>query len=223
MNETVSIQRIANFQDPRTNEARSVREACFSQGLFEALDRNHGLQQIFLDMTLRATLSTAHLMVAVDNTTGKVVGTAAWYPPGSEMFADERQRKEARLEEFFAAISKARPALSNWWKTVFFPALANDAGRFLGPDTKLENWNLYSLAVLEMYRGRGIASKLMKYAEDQAALTGHSVILEASGEPNLSIYKSLGYTVAGTAEIQGPPGHKNFPQSVLVKYPKLSI
>ncbi|KAJ7595768.1 hypothetical protein C8J56DRAFT_1160132 [Mycena floridula] len=214
----ISVERVKSFDDPKTEQALVVLKAAFEDSII-LFDGHQELFDMFCEMDLRAIISGGSLIVAVDEERNKVVGIAGWYPPGSEYLADEEQRKEAKLDEFFAALGEANPASLKWWKEVFLPATANQANKYLGANAKLDNWTVYSLGVLAEFRNRGIATQLLKYAEDKAAKEGHFVCCEASDEVNVTIYKKLGYTVAGSDTLEGPPGIPSFTEYVLVKYP----
>ncbi|KAJ7583924.1 hypothetical protein C8J56DRAFT_952234 [Mycena floridula] len=217
MSDTISIERVTSFQDPRTKQALVILNTLF-EDMTAFLDGKEELCSMFFDITVKATLLAGQFIVAVNKTSGKVVGTVSFFPPGTDIFSDERQRQESGLEDFYTALS---PAFSSWWRNIYFPAIFKDASIFLGPEAKVKNWNLYSLAVSESHWNRGIGTTLMHYGEDQAALSGHAMILEASGEPNLTIYPKLGYKNLGPVDVEGPPGMSNFSHNIFVKYPKL--
>ncbi|KAJ7577444.1 hypothetical protein C8J56DRAFT_1113493 [Mycena floridula] len=180
---TVSLEVIKSSEDPKVKGMVLVlKEAFKDMGIL--FDGDPATTDLWWDMDVRAIISGGNLVVAVDKTSGNVVGVAGWFPPGTEYLADKTQQKDAQMEEFFTAFGKVSPLYRDWWKDVaspinpsaLFPHVFNDANKHLGKDAKLNNWNLYSLGVLKAHRNRGIATQLIKYAEDKAAKTGNLVI-----------------------------------------------
>ncbi|KAJ7583951.1 hypothetical protein C8J56DRAFT_952323, partial [Mycena floridula] len=200
MSDTIPIERVTSFQDPRAKQALVILNTLF-EDTTAFLDGKEELCSMFFDITVKATIPAGQFIVAVNKTSGKVVGTVSFFPPGTDIFSDERQRQELGLEDFYTALSPA-------FFKLYFPAIFKEASVFLGPEAKVKNWNLYSLAVSESHWNRGIGT----------TLSGHAMILEASGEPNFTIYPKLGYKNFGPVDVEGPPGMSDFSHSIFAKY-----
>ncbi|KAL0058282.1 hypothetical protein AAF712_015053 [Marasmius tenuissimus] len=172
---------------------------------------------------VRATLAKGLLYIALEGETGMVVGTACWFPVGVDCFGDEEQREKARLPELFTALGEEEPDVLQWWLNTFLPALNGLANRYLkesqddAGDVKLENWTLYSLSVKPSHQGRGISRKLVKAGEDQAFKEGVYTSFETDSEKNLGIYEKLGYRIAGSERVSGPPNGVDYNFYVLQK------
>ncbi|TDL15382.1 hypothetical protein BD410DRAFT_732815, partial [Rickenella mellea] len=133
---------------------------------------------------VRATVVGGEMHVAVD-ATGDVVGTAAWFPPGSDLFSSEEQNAQG-FTEFFELIQKVDPDLHSWWFSTLLPEHAAICAKYLGTEEdpegknfKMNNWNLFSFSVVPELRRRGIGTRLLKIGEDKASLTHISKCMES--------------------------------------------
>ncbi|KAF9256977.1 hypothetical protein L218DRAFT_880518, partial [Marasmius fiardii PR-910] len=76
---------------------------------------------------IRAALAKGLPYVAIDTESGKVVGTACWYPtgvdflteviPGSKMLTvlSEEQQEKSGAADFFATLEEEEPVIHKWW------------------------------------------------------------------------------------------------------------
>ncbi|KAF9002063.1 hypothetical protein BDQ17DRAFT_1357374 [Cyathus striatus] len=99
---------------------------------------------------VRATIVGGQLYVAIDQETNAVVGTACWFPPGSDFLATDEKYVQ------------------------LLPKLSGVTNKYLGKNAeqnyKMENWTLYSLSVAPKYQGKGISRLLVKVGEDKVCI-----------------------------------------------------
>ncbi|KAF9445731.1 hypothetical protein P691DRAFT_762246 [Macrolepiota fuliginosa MF-IS2] len=176
----------------------------------------HELRQLTFRACIRAGIVGGKFYVALTET-DEVVGTAVWYPPGYDFLSDEKQQQEGAIE-LMSTLEKIDPDLYAWWINTLLPLNAETSNKYLGKDFKVNNWNLYSLAVAPRFQGKGISRLLVKIGEDQAAAQGLSTCFEAESEKNLIIYERLGYRVVGSDHVPGPPNAEGYNCHCLVKY-----
>ncbi|THV07091.1 hypothetical protein K435DRAFT_381126 [Dendrothele bispora CBS 962.96] len=176
---------------------------------------------------IRAAVAKALFYVAIDRSTGAVVGTACWYPVGVDFLADEEQQEKAKAADLFAALQRDEPDIHHWWMNTFLPTLSCISNKYLGSSTeknvKMENWTLYSLAVKPSHQGRRIGRKLVEIGEEQAFKQGVFACFETDNEKNLMIYQKLGYGIVGSDYVEGPPGKPGYSLYVLYKTKDLEV
>ncbi|EPQ55670.1 hypothetical protein GLOTRDRAFT_40769, partial [Gloeophyllum trabeum ATCC 11539] len=62
---------------------------------------------------VRATIVGGEMWIATTDD-GRVVGTACWYPPGSDFLADDAQTSQG-FADFFAQLERVDPGIHKWW------------------------------------------------------------------------------------------------------------
>ncbi|KXN85269.1 hypothetical protein AN958_11563 [Leucoagaricus sp. SymC.cos] len=134
----------------------------------------------------------------------EVVGTAIWYPPGTDFLSDEKQKKEG-ASELLATIKAEEPKVHEWLMSSLVPALDNSTDRFMGQGFRAKSWKIYSLTFRQTYKGKGIVKMLLKPGEDQAAAQGVSTCIEEENKDLLEEFLRLGYKEVGQTVILGPP------------------
>lgn len=224
-NSEFTVELLQDIDGPRAKEAVAVLVDAFENDVIanNQVGGHVHLRQMMFETIVRATQIKGLFYVAVENSTGKIVGTSCWFPKGVDGFADEDQRERARLPEFFSALGEQEPDVLQWWLTTFMPTLSGLANKFLkdyvepGQDVRLQNWTLYSLSVKRSYQGRGISKKLAQVGEEQAFSQGLITLLETDSEKNLGIYEKLGYKIAGYERVEGPPTGSDYNFYVLFK------
>ena len=73
-----------------------------------------------------------------------------------------------------------------------------------------DEYYLDSLAVMEEYRGQGIATALIRRFEAEARVQGNdkvALLAEESNEPAFRLYRKLGYVTEGIVRIHGDDFH----------------
>ncbi|EGN92252.1 hypothetical protein SERLA73DRAFT_191367 [Serpula lacrymans var. lacrymans S7.3] len=165
------------------------------------------------EMTLRAIVSATviggHFYVALDQESGKVLGTACWYPPQTDFLLDEKQQKQEDVVNLLRELGTNHAQLFSWWMSTLLPKSTEIYNSALGNNNFiLENWNLYSFTVEPAYQGKRIGSKLLKIGEDGAREMKTSVCFGTNSGPQTQLYEHKGYEIKGQGDIPPPPGHE---------------
>uniref|UniRef100_A0A0W0FLT8 N-acetyltransferase domain-containing protein n=1 Tax=Moniliophthora roreri TaxID=221103 RepID=A0A0W0FLT8_MONRR len=143
----------------------------------------------FFRAVIQASARNGKLFVAIEDASQKIMGTAAWWGPGSER-ADPKPEKEL------------------WPDVAKFQA---DSVKMLeecvtaGPNGETNiPWYLNILAVDPSYQKLGIGRALIEEAQQQAH--GADIMLHCSSQENIRIYTKLGFALKERIEIRGPYG-----------------
>ncbi|KAF9256982.1 hypothetical protein L218DRAFT_845344, partial [Marasmius fiardii PR-910] len=87
------------------------------------------LRRMSFTTFVRATVVKGLFYVAIDTDSGKVIGTACWFPPGVDLLAEwvaiqpffipvmfsEEQKEKSGAVNFFAILEKEEPAIHKFW------------------------------------------------------------------------------------------------------------
>ncbi|KAF8987610.1 hypothetical protein BDQ17DRAFT_1548091 [Cyathus striatus] len=217
-----TIVQIADLNNSRANEAIEVLLDAFKDDVIanSLVGGREELRRMTMTTVVRATIVGGQLYVAIDRETNAVVGTACWFPPGSDFLADEKQQQQG-AGELFSTLQTVDPDLHSWWMSTLLPTLSGVTNKYLGKNAeqnyKMENWTLYSLSVSPKYQGKGISRLLVKVGEDKATVQGVTTCFETDNENNIKIYKQLGYKDAGFEYVLGPSGMPGYNLHVMAK------
>ena len=120
--------------------------------------------------------------IAIDNSTGKIVGVCLWNTPESHegSFANELKQ--------FGAYYKALGC-----KTLLKAILMEL--HLLKYRPAYKHWYLFNIGVLEEYRGRGIGSRLLDYGTER--IGDYPAYLEASTYDSARLYERRGFFSLG--------------------------
>ncbi|TFK55087.1 hypothetical protein OE88DRAFT_997628 [Heliocybe sulcata] len=222
----VVLQPIRDLSDPRLDEAVQVLVAAFKENEVARamIGGRERLRTMMHTAVVRATVVGGQLWIALDES-DRVVGTASWYPPGSDFLDDDAQFNEG-FAQFFAELQKVDPAVYDWWFTGLLPKYRESSKKYFstpedpeGGKFRKDNWNLVSFSVIPDLQRRGIGRQLLKVGEDKAKEQHKSCCLETSTDENLKMYERLGYRLLGMEHVDGPPGHPGYDQRILIKDP----
>ncbi|KAJ3554635.1 hypothetical protein NM688_g3003 [Phlebia brevispora] len=172
---------------------------------------NKSLAEPYVRAQLTAAKAGGDLLFAEHEEAG-VVGVATHFGPGTDLFTTEEQRNAGWNE----LISQFEPEHRQWWEN-YWPKYDGLCESFYGPGVKLGSYHTQCLAVAPKHQRKGIGASLMAWAADKAKAAGVPSIVETSGEPDITIYKALGYSISGTANIPQITG-KNFEMVFMSKH-----
>lgn len=127
-------------------------------------------------------------------TSGRVLGAAAWMPPGATMRAN--------------AVLWAVPValMLGWRGGTHMGELGHYTDRMRRRDAPTGHWYLNMLGVEPAYQGRGIGAALLAPVLREADVAGQACYLETATERDVQFYQKFGFyiTSAGGATIGGP-------------------
>jgi len=170
----VVVQCICDLSDPRLDEAVQVLIAAFKEDAVARamIGGRERLRAIMHRAIVRATVVGGQLWIALDEL-DRVVGTASWYPPGSDFLGDDAQFNEG-FAQFFGELQKTDADLYQWWFTVLLPKYKDISKTYFstpddpdGQNFQKDNWSLVSFSVTPELQRRGIGSMLLKVGEEK--------------------------------------------------------
>ncbi|KAH7929043.1 hypothetical protein BV22DRAFT_1003526 [Leucogyrophana mollusca] len=167
---------------------------------------DESLRALTFRAIVSATMVGGEMYVAVDKEHGRVVGTACWYPPGSDCLVGEEQTSHPDVVAYFEELEGNHPALAEWFGNTLMKTMAEVATRAYGdPDyMKDKSWGLYSWAVHPAYQHKKIGTKLMAVGEALARKDRVPVCLGTESESQVRMYKQLGFELKGEGYIPPP-------------------
>ncbi len=120
--------------------------------------------------------------------TDEMSGAALWLPPGIEPDAET-------LEVHFDATVQ--------------DSIKSDLDVFLGQMAAFHptepHWYLPMIGVDPRFQGKGIGSRLMRYALSECDQQGLPAYLESSNRRNITLYERFGFSVIGTIQVGSSP------------------
>ncbi|KAL1949595.1 hypothetical protein VTO73DRAFT_8476 [Trametes versicolor] len=194
--------------------AKILAEAFGYEYFAGGLGGDKALQEPFLLAHLTAALAAGEgeiHVVALDGV--GPVGVALWFGPGHKFLDSDAQRNAGWNEIMGKLESKYR----DWW-TTFLNQYDELVEGSLGPGVKLAGYHLQVIGVSPAHQRKGAAGALMSYAQAKARAAKVPTLLETVGATNVTIYKALGYTQAGSGPIGAPPPYPGtFEMFVFIK------
>ncbi|PIL35482.1 hypothetical protein GSI_02210 [Ganoderma sinense ZZ0214-1] len=190
-----TVRRPITLSDDELDQYAKLLAESFNYNFFgSALNKDKALQEPMMRAHMAAALvkGEGEVHVAELPDVG-VVGVAVWFGPGHAYLDSDTQRNAGHNQ----VMEKLPVELQEWW-TQFLDQYAKLTDRVLGPGVKTGGYHLQLIGVSPAHRLKGVASTLMKYAETKAHAARVPCIVETVGQRNITIYKALGYLVAGT-------------------------
>jgi GNAT superfamily N-acetyltransferase len=190
----VEIRALLRADVPETRHvlARSFDDDPFFIWLFPAPVRRFLALRNFMGSSTADTIKFGHAYAAVEN--GRIVGSAAWLPPGAYPLTPGRQIRQ------LVTIAGIAP---------LFPLRLTKGLGLLAAMTKAhpkeEHWYLYVLGVDPARWRRGIGGQLMAPVLDQVDREGLPCYLETQNESNLAFYGRYGWEVRDVLQLPGCP------------------
>ncbi|KAH6909536.1 hypothetical protein BKA70DRAFT_202180 [Coprinopsis sp. MPI-PUGE-AT-0042] len=135
----------------------------------------------------------------------RIIGVAAWFPPGMSSNATPEQRA-AGWETYMETVEKKNPKLKAWWIDYFIPHSRKVTASILPEDFIKNSWHLQLFGVEPTYHSQGLGKKLFKFAEDQAKSTSSPIFLGTATDLNILIYRKLGLDRVGETKIESEYG-----------------
>ncbi|KAI0831938.1 hypothetical protein BC628DRAFT_1350649 [Trametes gibbosa] len=212
---TPIIREVSSPSEAELNEYAKILAESFDYNLFGAgLGNDKSLQEPFILAHLNAALVSGEGQVHVAELPGVgVAGVAVWFGPGYK-FLDSKAQRNAGWDEI---MSRLEPQYQDWWET-FLATYDELVEKSLGSGVKLGAYHLQLIGVAPKHQKKGVAGALTRYAEAKAHAVHVRSVLETVGAVNVSIYKALGYGVAGSGPIKSPPPYEgNFEMFVFSK------
>ncbi|EIW57678.1 uncharacterized protein TRAVEDRAFT_65412 [Trametes versicolor FP-101664 SS1] len=214
---SVVVREVTNPSEADLAQYTKVLAEAFGYQFFgTALGGDRSLQEPTLLAQINAALvnGEGEVHVAELPEVG-VVGVAVWFGPGQKFLTSEAQHKAG-----WDQVMERLPAeYREWWDTflVDYDALVEKS---LGPGVKVGSYHLQLLGTAPDHQRKGVAKALTQYGDAKARAAGVSSVLETVGPTNVSIYKALGYEVAGSGPIKVPPpaAGGSFEMSVIIKH-----
>ncbi|KAI9066265.1 hypothetical protein FKP32DRAFT_1674011 [Trametes sanguinea] len=162
------------------------------------------------DKSLQEPIIHAHVAAALVNGEGEVhvaelpevgpVGVSVWFGPGHKFLATDAQRNAG-----WNQLMDRLPAQYREWWTTFLKQYDDLVDKTVGGSVKLGGYHLQLIGVVPEHQKKGVATALMKYAENKAHAARVPTLLETVGSTNVQVYKSLKYEVAGSGPLSAPP------------------
>lgn len=145
------------------------------------LARNRG---IFATVLRVEALRHGAVDVAWDGESGRIVGGAIWFPPGTWPSTLSPLQGIRALHGFARALGRRLGP-------------ASDLVRALAPaHPAAPHWYLYDIGVDPAYQGRGVGGALLRSRLDRVDKEGAVAYLESSKPGNIPIYEHFGFQVA---------------------------
>ncbi|KAF8578207.1 hypothetical protein K439DRAFT_1663856 [Ramaria rubella] len=209
---SIAIRRITSLDDPQLPAACDVMTEAFKSVADPLLVAMTGgdlsLSQASLKGYIGGAIVEGETYFAEQD--GDVVGISCWFPPGNEILATEKQQ-DAGWNEYLGKLSQA----GRDWQNEIHPRLgALYSSSLPTPTAKVDDYHLTLLGVHPALQRRGIGAKLIKEGIDRAEKLGVNVSLDANTDAAVSVYKKLGFRVAGAGELPSPWG--DFTSYILV-------
>ncbi|EIM79910.1 uncharacterized protein STEHIDRAFT_172908 [Stereum hirsutum FP-91666 SS1] len=217
-----------NISDAQIQDATNVWIEAFQDNpLFRALtNADASLYTRYMHSTLLAALNDGQVYFATSPSspgTGfdaacggsasaskdRLIGVAAWYPPGmapgllvapddGDALAENSKTKiDDGFETLFADFP---PQHHTWWFEYFIPKKKSHTSLTLGKDGKQASWNLQMIGVRPEAQRRGVARQLIEFVYQNVAKSGEKFCLETDEEPTVEVYKKLGFSIVGEPE-----------------------
>jgi ribosomal protein S18 acetylase RimI-like enzyme len=188
-----------NLQDKtRLGEAASVLARSFQDASqFVTVCPDSGQREKMLHIFFRVALEDAlrHGLVSVALVHERIVGVAAWLPPGYEVMTLARQARAALpLMRIFLVTPRA------------FLRLIRLGGAISAFHPREPHWYLVVLGVSEEMRGQRVGSRLVREDVAHAERTGYGCYLETMLERNVRLYEKHGFQVMRREEGLLPGG-----------------
>ncbi|KAJ7594673.1 hypothetical protein C8J56DRAFT_445459 [Mycena floridula] len=211
MSKSWYFQRISDLHDPLVPGAINVLIEAYKNDAFRDNVAREDAQLIKLlhSSSIHAAIVGGDQYVAIDETTGAVVGAASWYGPGKN-FMETAEQREQGCNEFLIEVEAGKPQAFADWYTQMSKQMDSLPGASFGtpedPDGyhfKTNNWALHNLAVDPAFRRRGIAKALLQIGEDEAAAVGGSTYAETNSDDAVTFYERHGYELAAKELVEG--------------------
>ncbi|KAJ6519391.1 hypothetical protein C8R45DRAFT_1204575 [Mycena sanguinolenta] len=187
------------------------------------IDGNFSLLDGFFRASIRAGALGGDIHVATEGADSNMIrGMALWWGPGVEPFSTsvftsrhsqplKPGSSDDQRRELYSFVSRLSVEAQEWHRTTYRPEFANLTEKLLGPQGKLDSWYLNLLAVDPNHRRQGVARALIDAVRTKA--TSSELVLAATNELSVDIYRRLGFSVRGSMIMSGPQGE--FPVFVL--------
>jgi GNAT superfamily N-acetyltransferase len=143
------------------------------------LARNRGL---FRAVLRPWALPHGAVDAAWDGGTGRIVGAAIWFPPGTWPPSTLGQLR-------------ALPAYARALHGRFGPA-SELVAALARVHPKTPNWYLYGIGVDPAYQGQGVGGALLRSRLERVDQAGAAAYLESSKPENIPLYEHFGFRVA---------------------------
>ncbi|KAF7316948.1 N-acetyltransferase domain-containing protein [Mycena chlorophos] len=167
---------------------------------------------IFRAMT-RAGELEGEVYFATENATGKIIGIAIWFPPGTALFGSAAQRALG-FDSFMEQISAET---KDFWETKYGPEVTKFINESIGQDGSRNSYYLNQLATLPGFQRRGVGSALLRTVHDKFKNSDSPPLFAhcAANEANARFYEGRGYKRRGIMLMEAPT--VSYPVIVLAK------
>lgn len=195
-----TVYKVSSHSDADKQTAIDILDAAFAQGEFRRIATGGDIALGRAQARAMAGAAFIGGEIYFARKQGKVVGVAAWYPPGRAAYDSE----EAKTEVMQPFLDAHPQELKEWQLTVFRPGYSKLTDESFGSGYKLGSYHLQAIAVLPEYQGKGISRQLIEHVKDTIAHPhGIPVCLEATSQRNADIYSRIGFRHVGQGTFEG--------------------
>ncbi|KAJ7510317.1 hypothetical protein B0H11DRAFT_1958498 [Mycena galericulata] len=121
---------------------------------------------------IRAGELAGEVYLATDNSSGKVVAVAVWFPSGVSLFDSEEQRSLG-FDDFMKKLS---PDTKAFWDTSYVPVVDKFLAQVIGPNGVRDSHYLNLIATDPAFQRKGIATMLLKTVHEKARVDVQTVV-----------------------------------------------